>query len=124
MNRVTQTRIGKNGNCFNACIASILEVPLETVPEFSGEGEHWLVQLAGYLDRFGLYYVQVPKTDPIVKVMFAYGNTFSTIEGVSPNNIPHACVALNGKLVWDPDPRKVGLRTIETYGLLGARCDR
>lgn len=31
---IFQTKQGKNGNCWEACIASILEYPLEDVPEF------------------------------------------------------------------------------------------
>ena len=120
---LTQTRTGKHGTCFQTALASILELPLNSVPDFQGEGNDWLDQVARFLEPMGLAYVQIDVDDPILEIMFKHGETYSTIEGMSPNDLPHACVALNGELVWDPDPRKVGLKTVECFGLLFSRCN-
>lgn len=37
MKEVYQTRYGEDGNCFQACIASLLEVGLEDVPDFANK---------------------------------------------------------------------------------------
>jgi len=42
---VDQTSYGAlDGNCFSACIASILEVPLTAVPYFWGPGQDQFIQ--------------------------------------------------------------------------------
>jgi hypothetical protein len=65
--------------------------------------------------------------DPMLKVMFRHGETYTTIEGISPRGGQHACVALNGRLIWDPHPEDQtgrGLVKAEVYGLLCARMVR
>ncbi len=42
MNFVFQTKFGKEGNCFAACVASLLEIDIDKVP-FFGEDEEWSV---------------------------------------------------------------------------------
>ena len=131
MTEVTQTRTGKtNGNCFAACLASILELPLTSIPDFSGAGEGWLKQVADFLEPMGLLYVQVDadaaESDPILKIMFGRGETFHTVEGVSPRGGQHACVGRNGVIVFDPHPQDGtgrGLKKIETFGFLVARMN-
>lgn len=120
-----QSRTGKNGRCLNACLASILEIPEAQVPDF---GKDWEADVAKFLATFGLYYVQIPKDDSLLKVMFnpAHGEVWSTIEGISHRGGPHACVARNGELVWDPHPvgldgSQPGLKSVENYGLLCSR---
>ena len=99
MKRIVQTRTGKDGNCFAACLASILEVPLKTVPEMSEEG--WLEEANEFLSKHGLSYKRIPigATKPV-----GYG----TIEGISPRGGLHACVSLDGELIWDPHPIEDG----------------
>jgi len=109
--RVVQTRTGDDGNCLNACIASILELPLKAVPEF---GEDWQGDLNDFLATKGLRYRRVP--------MHSRPSGWSTIEGVSPRGGLHACVALDGELAWDPHPIEdgtgQGLVEPRYYGLL------
>lgn len=111
MKRVVQTRTGSDGNCLNACIASILELPLSKVPEF---GDDWIEDLNEFLTTKGLSYRRVP--------MYQKPSGYSTIEGVSPRGGLHACVAKDGELVWDPHPIEdgtgQGLVEPRYYGLL------
>lgn len=113
---VTQTRIGSpNGNCFAACLASILE---EKLPEFGvnvSEDTFWR-NADRWLARRGLRYVQVPY-DPSNPP-----KGWGTVEGTSPRGGQHACVAYNGRMVHDPhpvedDPRR-GLVEPRAWGLL------
>lgn len=119
----TQSRTGSNGRCFNACLASILEIHESEVPDF--DKKTWLEEVARFLEPHGLYYVQVEIDDPILPKMFSVGRVYHTIEGISYRGGPHAVVGLNGETVWDPHPldgSRHGLKTIECFGLLCARC--
>lgn len=121
MKPVTQSRTGKDGNCFSACLASILEIPLAKVPEFGGD-DVWLQNVQRFLGAKGMYYVQVPAlAEETLATAFAAGYVFHTIEGVSPRGGLHACVGRNGRLIWDPHPQDGtgrGLVSVECYGLL------
>jgi len=112
MKRIEQTRTGADGNCLNACIASILELPLKDVPEF---GDDWLMDLNDFLQARGLSYRRVP-------IDGAKPSGWGTIEGVSPRGGLHACVAFDGELVWDPHPISMrdgqGLVEPRYYGLI------
>jgi hypothetical protein len=58
MKPVLQTQFGAGvGNCFAACIASILAMPIEAVPNFCGEppfNEHWEAQFNALVAERGL----------------------------------------------------------------------
>ncbi|MDB6027532.1 MAG: hypothetical protein JWM68_3755 [Verrucomicrobiales bacterium] len=57
MKPVFQTRKGSDGNCLAACLASILELPLEKV-DFTANGE-WLAKTQEILKPFGFFYLGV-----------------------------------------------------------------
>ena len=122
---VAQTRTGANGNCWPACIASILEIPLAEIPEFSLEPGQWLLDVQEWLATLGLYYVQVSPADPMVRAAFAQpGHLYHVIEGLSPRGGQHAVVGDRGRMVWDPHPAdgsKHGLVNVACFGLL---CQR
>ena len=111
MRPVYQTRTGEIGNCFAACLASILEEPL---PELGLTSDHdYDENVNKWLAARGLRYTQVPSD---VKPM-----GWTTIEGISPRGGMHATVGLDGKIVWDPHPNDGtghGLVSVERYGLL------
>jgi hypothetical protein len=115
MKPVMQSRVGEDGTCFLACLASIFEVPESDIPDFEGDGddEYWS-QVQDFLGSQGLKYRRVPITG---KKPVGY----STIEGISPRGGLHACVAKDGVLVHDPHPQDGtgrGLVEPRYYGLL------
>ncbi len=122
---VAQTRTGANGNCWPACIASILELPLAEIPEFSREPEQWLVDVQEWLAGLGLYYVQVKPDDPAVQAAFAQSEPlYHVMEGLSPRGGQHAVVGDRGKFLFDPHPQDGtgrGLVNVACYGLLCGR---
>jgi len=116
----TQTRVGEQGNCFATVLSSILETPLPEFGKDVPENVFWK-NADAWLAKQGLRYEQVP-----VGGIPPVG--WSTIEGTSPRGGQHACVAYNGKLVYDPhpvedDPRR-GLVEPRVYGLLLPRKSR
>src|SRR5262245_45006179 len=54
MKPVDQTVFGlPHGNCFAACVASVIELPIEKVPNFVLEGDRWFDAAAEWLDERG-----------------------------------------------------------------------
>lgn len=57
MNKVYQTIVDKgHGNCMQAVIASLLELPLEEVPHFLEFGDHWFSEMHKCLNAHGYDY--------------------------------------------------------------------
>jgi hypothetical protein len=120
---VMQTKIGEDhGNCFEACMASILEIPIYRVPDFPRDDTEFIQALEDFLLQYGLFYLQVETNDPVMKVAFKRGDAWHVIEGTSERGGPHACVGLNGKLVHDPHPGGHGLVDTDCFGLLVSRA--
>jgi len=126
MIQVTQTRTGPQGNCFSACLASILEVPIHVIPDFGGD-DVFLFNVQAFLAQYGLYYVQVESDDAAVEAAFNQGEVLHTIEGTSPRGGQHAVVGISGEMVWDPHPEDGtgrGLVEVDCFGLLCERMSR
>ena len=104
MKPVDQSRVSyEDGDCLRACIASVLELPLADVPEYSDDREMG-PRYSEWLGRFNLSLMCI-RLDP--------GNAISPgyhlIEGLSRNGKDyHVAVGLDGKIVHDPDPTSRG----------------
>jgi hypothetical protein len=119
---VFQDRYGSiDGNCFEACLASLLELPLGGVPELGGD-DVYEDNLARFLAGQGCLYVLVRgPSNPelgILTAMFKQGDVYHTIEGVSPRGGPHAVVGLNGRAAHDPHEGGGGLMREDGWGFL------
>lgn len=55
MKKVFQTRIGTNGDCWPACLASIFEVPLAEVAQCAANFPDWSEQTDAWLGKRGLF---------------------------------------------------------------------
>jgi len=102
MRPVDQTTYGiHDGNCFSACLASILEISIEDVPLFLGP--YWDDFLPWLADR-GLS-ASLYRRDELVPHGFAIaGGPSQRFAGRM-----HACVAYNGIVIHDPHPSRDGL---------------
>jgi hypothetical protein len=98
---VDQTTYGINdGNCFSACLASILEMPLEEVPSFLGPyWDNFLPWLAARGLSASLY-----RRDYVPPGYSIAGGPSKRFAGRM-----HACVAYDGIVVHDPHPSRDGL---------------
>lgn len=140
---VTQTKVSiKNskgesvqyGNCYAACIASILEVPISEVPNvevfFHIDSGYWHEVMLTFLsskgwdlsrnDIFGVFHNN--NSDSILDGYRASNSMFVDkyylVSGESPRGIQHMCIYQNGILVHDPYPTREGLiRLDEFYSL-------
>lgn len=133
-----QTRVGTNpespGNCFSACVASILECTLADLPDEAeivkglkekyGKlwddwpdrfkwGKSWELlwnQTQDECQRRGLFMLEV-------KGPFASEppETWCIISGKSPRGIEHSCVGFGLKIIHDPHPEGGGVAEDQTH---------
>lgn len=110
----------QRGNCLTAVVASLLELPIENVPNFvqchvdTDGGEDWWASLLTFVERHG-YHVQYVKPAELPL------GTYYTAAGVSPRgdgSIRHIVICQDGRMVHDPHPDADGLLTEETFWAL------
>lgn len=135
MIELTQTSLHPSGNCWQTCIACILELDPETLPpqkEYDkvstnekGEtvyGPMYNVALRAYLRKHhNLTYIEphVPEEAlQILKVEGYHMITGKTVRSDAQNGVRHVVVAKDGKMVWDPHPSRAGLSEDLRWGLL------
>ena len=111
---VTQTKFhesdsGTKGNCFAACVASILELPIDKVIPFDeyedDEGNAWSDV------AFSFFYERNLDIDISIKPIAGYAIAC----GFSERNVLHSVVVYNGEIVHDPHPSKSGIAEIMYY---------
>lgn len=148
MDKVNQTKVViKNskdevvvrGNCYAACIASILELPISEVPNvevfYHMEGSFWIEVMLTFLNSKGwdlcsdemlkrfhpdLFMVSFDGTDENGKIpqYYEYKDKPYLVSGKSPRGFYHTCIYVNGILSHDPHPSKDGLITMENFQTL------
>lgn len=112
MKPVYQTIFDKpHGNCLQACVASILELDLDQVPNFV-ENDDWFQALETFLERFDL---QPAQLDPTKTEKIWKPTGFHIKGGLGPRKLHHAVVGLAGKTVHDPHPDGGGLVLLEDW---------
>ncbi len=136
MKRIRQK---KATDCFSACLASLLEVPLETVPHFwtqrktiaafYAQAQRWLAK------RHGLTLVTIVRKDgvPLRDLFAAWSVPARFIATVPIHNDFHSVVvalyADGPRVVWDPgNPPQADLKNANDFSFLtplfrkGAPC--
>lgn len=121
MRPVFQTRMGTDqtspreewGDCWEASIASVLELPLEDVPVIVANPDpesNWWVLTELFLSQFGLGIVTVSPFEG----WFPCG--VHLITGPSPRgNWLHTVVGRDGEIVHDPHPSGDGVLSVKSY---------
>jgi hypothetical protein len=101
---VDQTTFGPGkGNCFSACVASVLDLTIEEVPFFMGS-EDWVSALLLWCEQNGV--------DADFSTEFpAPAGDYVIVGGGSPrySSVGHAVVWLDGQLAHDPHPDRTGI---------------
>lgn len=139
MKPVDQTTFAPQGNCLQACLASIFEVPLSEVCDTSPRAgsdysQHNVVQAwlepRGYwtwnLDgkwapKRGVRHLEMGRTEP-ADFLWPYPPGWYIGGGVSPRGVEHAVVMRAGRIVHDPHPKRdMTLDAIDSITVL-VRC--
>lgn len=91
------------GNCFQACVGSILELPLEDVPHFVRlYGRSWMKGFRDWLEERGMGAAWMPEgRHP--------GGAHCIATGHSPRGEFLHCVVWLNRLVHDPHPSRAGI---------------
>jgi hypothetical protein len=102
------------GNCLQACLATVLDLPLEAVPHFATEGSEWFNTLNRWLNKnhnMGAIYCS-PLNPGTLEVMATSDGRY-LVGGKAENGNPHVVVYHQGKLWHDPMPGGEGLKEEE-----------
>ena len=121
MKPVNQTILDfEHGNCMQACVASILELPLEDVPNFMHYGRD---EFNFHLEKFCLS-LDLTMIDAVFEDdgLDLIKHCYTIASGRSPRATEdwhrHAVIWRNGCMVHDPHPMNNGLAgDPETYAL-------
>ncbi len=138
MKPVDQTKFGyPEGNCLMACVASILEVALDELPDLFercctvredgitwDDGDWWEVLQEGVAAHGWTASYEAARYDmphpPAYAIAGGPGGRAFDEKGV---DVGHCVVCLNGEMVHDPHPDKTGLAgPIEDWILLERRA--
>ena len=116
MKPVMQTKYGEDGNCFAACVASILEVSIDEVPWLK-EPENWKdysLRLNNYLKEkhylklfhFGFDALTNHYPDTMT-------DGYYIVSGKIEGGLEHSVVYKNGELIHDSNPKKNKILELE-----------
>ncbi|MFJ4787579.1 hypothetical protein [Streptomyces sp. NPDC088794] len=94
---------GRPGNCLQATVASLLELPLLSVPHFIAEGAGWFELMDAFCRVQGHSLDVLP-----VDAYCAYGMAW----GVSPRGVRHSVCWADGRMSHDPHPSRAGLLNV------------
>ena len=86
-----------NGDCLRACVASILELEIEHVPNFMEVPAEWYDSLCDFLCGYSLYPIQVDAGAAHDVGLKPLGYHVVLVDS-------HALVGKNGRIVHDPLP--------------------
>ena len=106
------------GNCFSACVASLLELPLNEVPYFMGDDppgqpSAWFERLSEWLKAHGYWAIQIQlNTD-------WRPDGLCILSGKSPRgDFLHSVVANGTEVVHDPHPSREGVLSRDNVVIL------
>jgi hypothetical protein len=121
MKPIDQTTFGKgDGNCMAACVASVLEIPLEEIPDIRGDRQYAV--LAVWLASRGLGMLSLGFDKPLptdCKGAWPWGTGFTIMGGKSPRgDFEHAVIGHHGRMVHDPHPSRAGIENITSIDFI------
>jgi len=98
------------GNCFSACIASMLGLPLEDVPTFVAF-PNWLGLANEFVKSFGFeLFMSVPRFIEYCRSAKDSGyHGYYIATGMGPRGVEHAVICKDGQIVHDPHPEGGGI---------------
>ena len=107
---------GQYGNCMQAFIASVLELPLDSVPHFYRDGcdaETFHRRVNDFLGEFNLALLNLD-VEAHVRA-FDIKGIVHELSGESSRGVSHATVGKDGHMIHDPHPSGDGILTPWDY---------
>lgn len=109
------------GNCMQACLASLLEVSLENIPNFAAEpSDKWWEKYCDWMVenyRLQPLTLNVAGTEGVdEESVYWIPRGYHMIQGESPRgNYDHVVVGYEGEIIHDPFPEGGGLKSVKYY---------
>ena len=103
---------GQVGDCFRACICSLLELPIEKVPHFlENMDDQWWKAFIDYANAQGhkVFCGFGSQSEPKEKTLYYIAT------GTSPRGFLHSVIYSQGQLVHDVHPEGGGVKDIVDY---------
>jgi hypothetical protein len=101
MKPVYQTKyLKEDGNCLPACIASILEIDLDLIP--NPKNDNWRDELNDWLIKNHHIFILSVSFNKESVYPDAFNNNYIIGVGKSCNDLFHAVVCKNGVIIHDP----------------------
>lgn len=117
---VKQTKLGISGNCFSACLATVLGLKIDDVPNFfdvaGSDHEAWWKAVRAWLKPRGYGIICISVSSDLLYML----DGIFIVSGPSPRlaGESHATVWYGRKHMHDPHPDNTGLSLIESIDLL------
>ena len=106
-----------HGNCMQAAVASLLELPLIEVPDFWISNHFWKAVYEFFNARKMIFKGMARKDIP--------NDTYYIVIGDSPRGATkHAVVYINGQMVHDPHPSRAGILTEEIFKIIVSMTEK
>lgn len=104
-----------SGNCYAACLASLLDLPLWMVPPFEDmfTSHAWKQRTQDWLDRMFKLRLSRFEGHPVVALP-----EFYIASGLSARDVMHSVIYRKGELCHDPHPSGAGVLTVEWCSFL------
>lgn len=122
MKKVYQDKFGNEGNCFDACVASILELDLKAVPHFINFKSKLWIELRRWLNFRGYDYCHFPSVN-VTTCMLPFVPII--VSGNGGRGFRHAVIkkptapnSFKLKLLHDPHPEGNGLTGKDEFYLI------
>ncbi len=132
--RNSLNKIIVHGNCYAACIASLLEIPITEVPNietlFDIEGQFFQDVMTTFLshkgfelisdDRFKVFHDEnyEPTNKTRSELLKDLKDQYYLVSGMSNRDVLHLVIYQNGKMVHDPHPTREGILKIRDFQVL------
>lgn len=123
MKKVYQTITNAaDGNCMEACLASLLEIDISDVPKFSKK-EEWYDECQAFLAKYDLYLLCFDFNEPRFDLLLGY--CIASCSSPNYKDVDHAVILHNGRVFHDPhrDGKPVDLSRIKTIDVLVKKCE-
>ena len=96
------------GNCTQAAIASLLDLPLEVVPQFSQDLSYYWDSFYGFIHERGFRCKEVSSDDLLPEKYYL-------VSGKSERGCYHHVIYKGDKLAHDPHPSRAGIVEAEQF---------
>lgn len=98
-----QTKFGQNGNCVQACVATLFGLEISDIPEFEQDDNEWCFKFSDWLrDRLGKFLMTVELNDESHIKLLSDSYCLSSINSPHPLVDRHAVITKGDRIIFDP----------------------